>query len=471
MAIYLGLIMFICIVPTLLICYVIMYPKNWKNKKLIFGIKNRDAYHEGEAKEAIDRIVGKYRRMAGMIVVGGCAIAVILLLLNKIPFAITTWTVFVMLAVFGINIPYVLGNKELKMLKRSLGIGNETRVNLVDLSNAGAVHALNKNRLIVPMAVGGVVFVLTLLVDLQVIPAPESWIVGTFALTSINLIMWLMGAMMSGFAVVMDRMKNEVISTDSTINANYNRAKKKNAADMFVRFVWFNTIFGAVMMSSFLFADSDMFVLAVFGGYMLFFMLALAAYVKKSKMIESRYEKDMQVLADDDDYWIGGMLYYNPKDSRLNVEKRNGVGGTVNMAHPVGKGISLIVGLAMIIVVLALVWISMLEATPMKLLVDQDKVICHHLRDEYVIELKDIQSVEWGEDIDDLKLYRTFGIGTITLNKGDFTVNDEKRCKVFMNTDLVHYIKIITADRTYYINGGTPEEMENTYRMIQENMK
>ena len=107
----------------------------------------------------------------------------------------------------------------------------------------------------------------------------------------------------------------------------------------------------------------------------------------------------------------------------------------------------------------------------MKLLVDQDKVICHHLRDEYVIELKDIQSVEWGEDIDDLKLFRTFGIGTITLNKGDFTVNDEKRCKVFMNTDIVLYIKIVTADRTYYINGGTPEEMENTYRMIQENMK
>lgn len=470
MAIYLGLIMFICIVPTLLICYVIMYPKNWKNKKLIFGIKNRDEYHEGEAKEAIDRIAGKYRRMAGMIAVGGCAIAVILLLLNKIPFAITTWTVFVMLVVFGINIPYVLGNKELKMLKRSLGIGSETRVNLVDLSNAGAVHALNKNRLIVPMAVGGVIFILTLLLDLQVIPAPESWIVGTFALTSINLIMWLMGAMMSGFAVVMDRMKNEVISSDSTINANYNRAKKKNSADMFVKFVWINTIFGAAMMSSFLFADSDMFVLAVFGGYMLFFMLVLAAYVKKSKMIESRYEKDMQVLADDDDYWIGGMFYYNPKDSRLNVEKRNGVGGTVNMAHPVGKGISLIAGLALIVAVLGLVWVCMLEATPMILCVDQEKVICHHLRDEYVIPLNDIQSIEWGEDMDDLKLFRTSGVGTVTINKGNYTVNDDKGCKVFMNTESVHYIKIVTSERTYYINGGTPDEMKNTYQAILDNM-
>lgn len=40
---------------------------------------------------------------------------------------------------------------------------------------------------------------------------------------------------------------------------------------------------------------------------------------------------------DDDDKYILGSLYYNKKDPCLMVEKRIGVGWTVNLAHPLGK--------------------------------------------------------------------------------------------------------------------------------------
>ncbi|HEY3990090.1 MAG TPA: DUF5808 domain-containing protein [Acidobacteriaceae bacterium] len=34
-----------------------------------------------------------------------------------------------------------------------------------------------------------------------------------------------------------------------------------------------------------------------------------------------------------DDPWIGGIFYYNPQDPSLWVEKRSGLGWTLNFAH------------------------------------------------------------------------------------------------------------------------------------------
>ncbi|WP_222861272.1 DUF5808 domain-containing protein [Paenibacillus ihuae] len=37
----------------------------------------------------------------------------------------------------------------------------------------------------------------------------------------------------------------------------------------------------------------------------------------------------------DDDKWLLGMIYFNPKDPNLIVEKRFGVGCVLNFGHPV----------------------------------------------------------------------------------------------------------------------------------------
>ena len=60
MAFLFGLIMFICCTPALLIAYVQLYPKRWTEKKLIFGVKNRKEYKEGETTAEVEQIVEKY---------------------------------------------------------------------------------------------------------------------------------------------------------------------------------------------------------------------------------------------------------------------------------------------------------------------------------------------------------------------------------------------------------------------------
>ena len=44
-----------------------------------------------------------------------------------------------------------------------------------------------------------------------------------------------------------------------------------------------------------------------------------------------------EVCTDDDIYWIGGIFYNNPNDGKIMVEKRIGIGMTVNIGTLAGK--------------------------------------------------------------------------------------------------------------------------------------
>ena len=79
------------------------------------------------------------------------------------------------------------------------------------------------------------------------------------------------------------------------------------------------------------------------------------------QQVERRYDRDTELeLQDDDDNWILGLFYYNPNDTRLNVEKRLGYGGTVNVAHPAGKVIMII---SAVIIVGSIFYLIYLAAT------------------------------------------------------------------------------------------------------------
>lgn len=56
------------------------------------------------------------------------------------------------------------------------------------------------------------------------------------------------------------------------------------------------------------------------------------------------------IQRDDDSLWKLGMFYYNPEDPTLWVEKRFGVGWTINHGHPIGKVLT--IGIIMMLAVL-----------------------------------------------------------------------------------------------------------------------
>ncbi|MGZ3676333.1 MAG: hypothetical protein ACXVCO_18675 [Ktedonobacterales bacterium] len=66
-------------------------------------------------------------------------------------------------------------------------------------------------------------------------------------------------------------------------------------------------------------------------------------------------QRTRPVFRDDDQYWYGGLFYYNPDDPDPLIPKRYVLGWTVNFGHPMGKLFLLIMaGLVLLPVVLAI---------------------------------------------------------------------------------------------------------------------
>ena len=87
-------------------------------------------------------------------------------------------------------------------------------------------------------------------------------------------------------------------------------------------------------------------------GFLVVLVLVLLWHPHRSRTKSRRFADSQltsEVYRDDDRYWYGGFFYNNPDDPALFVEKRYGLGWTLNFGHPQAR-LVLIVSLVAIIV-------------------------------------------------------------------------------------------------------------------------
>ena len=347
------LVLFICIVPSAILLFAIGFPKNPEKKKMIFGVRDNLKFHEDGPAVKVKAIASSCRKSALMITALICLLSIILMFLPATNLTMLAWILLVF-AMLLIAVPFGKGNVELKNLKKELGI---TRSGIVytDLSNANVIHSLKLPWIILPNAIALAGAIAAVLIDFGVfgiVPAVEK-----YALTMLSLSLLIVAVLFVPIAVMMDNTRNMVISKDSNINANYNRAKKKTWADLMIAMSWTNALFLTAFAILFTFVNNDIITLIGFLCYMVIIMAIVVIGAKNQKNVENRYERDTDLeLQDDDDNWILGMFYYNPNDTRLNVEKRFGYGGTVNIAHPAGKVIMIVSALLVIFSIAFVIW-------------------------------------------------------------------------------------------------------------------
>jgi uncharacterized membrane protein len=68
------------------------------------------------------------------------------------------------------------------------------------------------------------------------------------------------------------------------------------------------------------------------------------------------------VFRDDDRYWYGGFFYSNPDDPALFVEKRYGLGWTLNFGHPQARLV--LIGSLVVVLVLSILPVLISGAVP-----------------------------------------------------------------------------------------------------------
>ena len=81
----------------------------------------------------------------------------------------------------------------------------------------------------------------------------------------------------------------------------------------------------------------------------------LVVFIIKANKLRFDYkiENNTVVQKDDDDKWLWGIIYYNKEDPRINVEKRFGIGYTVNAGTPAGMAIYIGTVILLIVVLIS----------------------------------------------------------------------------------------------------------------------
>jgi len=204
-------------------------------------------------------------------------------------------------------------------------------------------------------------------------PVSYNWFALPFAVTAAAVLLNMHGGNEQGYTTVlllnvvpfvlfvltyfMYKKDRTVVYSDSTeVNIAINHVYKREWTKSFVIIALTHSIFSLAMTLVLRFDNEDVVAVVTFAAVFVYCLVIIAvafAAFGKIRNIRNmlRGLVNEEVYEDDDLCWFwGGMFYHNPNDSRAWVEKRIGVGMTVNMATIVGKVTIGVVGVVLVAV-------------------------------------------------------------------------------------------------------------------------
>ncbi|MBQ9140865.1 MAG: hypothetical protein IJX63_03625 [Lachnospiraceae bacterium] len=451
-----NLILLVCMYPFIFIMFFLLKNDGMDKKKGRFGVILNAEQQKAPEVEQITKEYGK--QMNKLLLV----LALIPLPILFIPwFSVSTslWLLWLLATCFVFFIPYGIANEKLKELKRMKGWKQcgEAPV-YVEMKEAGSVRRVKWFHFLPQTIISIAVFVWTVVMYPKVqIPAIPV-LIGSFASVA---------PMFAAAAVWMDKQKTQPVSTDSDVNVNYSRAKKNLWKNFWMLCSWVNTVYTVSLLLTF---DKDGRVTGGFWiGFVLYTVLTVVLCIwmlKKKAALDVAYEAKMDLAQpDDDDYWIWGMIYNNPKDKHFMVEKRVGAGTTVNVATVGGKVFVVLIGGSLLAVPLLCIYLFLLEFTPIHLTIEDNQLVASQLREEHVIGLHSIGEAELITELP--KMSRNHGTSTENLRKGSYKVKDAGHCEVFLNPQNTVFIKLEAYGETYYLGGFDDEETRAIYEGLR----
>lgn len=376
----------------------------------------------------------------------------------SVPF--TIWMIWLLAVCIAPWFPLARANEKLKEWKRQNGLVPEgTHVVYAEMKNAGSVRRVKLLPFLPPMLLSA---------------AAALWGVVYFGKKNLMgfggmiLLFGMITFLSYGVAIWMDGQRTQVISRDSSVNLNYARAKKNLWRNLWLWLAWLNTVY--TVASAVIFAVDKLAVewlLWSSVGYGVLTTGLILWLAKASSAIEMRYAREQEeIFTEDDDAWIGGVIYYNKNDKRTMVTQRIGVGTTANMATLTGK-IWMGFGIAVLLIIVpgCCIWMMLEEFTPMRLSVVNDVLTAEQLKVDYEIPADEIENIV----IIDEKPHWTKVSGTAMDNlcKGTFRIQGEK-CQAFLNPQNDIFLQIETTGETYYMSAADDAGTQEIYETMIE---
>lgn len=442
--------------PVLFVMYFMLRGAGDAKNGYSFGLRMKA---EWMTDSMVQSIVTQYKKELFRQMIVLALIPLVTFLIPYMSVAFTVWMIWMIAAMVLPSIPYISAYKKVRAIKVERGWKKQSgERNLTEIKGAGKVRRVKILTFLPPIFVSAAAAVWSLIRFGSGASGALGMMVVTFALLTL---------LFYGVAVWMDRLKIEVISEDSDVNLNYARAKKNIWKNMWLMSAWVNTIFT-------IFSAVSLYVEGMETGWILtatiIYSIVLVGLMlwawKKTLAVDEHYQKKRDLSdEDDDDYWPAGMFYYNKNDKHVMVNKRVGVGTTMNLATPAGMGITIFGGAVLVIVVpIACIWLILEEFTPIQLAVEQEVLVAEHLHVEYELPLSDIQSVEL--ILETPGWSKVSGTGMDSLCKGTFHIRNAGDCEVLLNPQNAVFLQIETTDNVYYVSDSKDERTEAVYQEL-----
>ncbi|MDS0524587.1 DUF5808 domain-containing protein [Clostridium sp. SHJSY1] len=255
--------------------------------------------------------------------------------------------------------------------------------------------------------------------------------------------------------------KTKVYSNDTNINL---------ACNLVYRRTWsIVLVLTSTIESFFIFLVSFMFSYTYVISFMVIILTVIPIFLGYTKIRDTQNKLlmaiDNVIYADDDEYW-GIMFYNNPNDSNLMVEKRIGLGMTMNMGHPKAKIISYGLAIFILITLLPIFFLKIKLINVNFNILLNDK----NIKIEAPLYGSDFNK----EDVEDISIISSFpggnktnGAETGSISLGNYTVKGYGKSKVYVHKKLDRIILIKLSDKYVFFNGNNDEETNSYYTELK----
>ena len=421
-------------------------------KNIVVGVTlPQDAREDAE----VLGLLRNYVRETGIICIV-LGIAVIPCLLPKgYNWMLFAWMLWLDFVIIFTQIPFIKCNKKLKALKEERGWkkkatsedGAAAATVKVDMSNISAPRWLS------PWVFAGA-FVLTLVplaFDMTLWP-----IILTYAVTQIMFYFFYRYAF---------RTKSEAVDGNVDLTKALTQIRRSYWGRIWVNISYLTALFS--VSSLLLKGHPGLFIwVTILYSALTVFVVATPEFRIRKKQAELTKDSGTGEYIDDDDHWVWGMFYYNPRDSHSMVNGRVGVGSTVNVARPLGKFMMII---AVVILVAMPAFPFMLDwsiESKVSFMQEDSHVTVSCGRDDYRVDLERVEEVTLVNEYPE-GLSRTWGTATEKILKGNFSSKDYPPMQVCLNPGKTPYILVLTNNRRAYLFGtDDPQKTKELYDLL-----
>lgn len=186
----------------------------------------------------------------------------------------------------------------------------------------------------------------------------------------------------------------------------------------------------------------------------------------KIQLLKEKNNWFIEGIPDEDKYW-SGLIYNNPNDKRFMVEKRVGIGTTVNFAHPAGKAFT--IGLILVLIgtlVPAGVMMYKLSNAEFNLTVEDGRVSIDAPFYDFSFGMGEIEGVETISKMPGVT--KTNGATDTNLLLGNFKVSGYGTSKVYVKKDVEEIVVVKLKDMNVFITGDSAWESEEYFKVLKE---